>query len=264
MNRLLWSLLVFIFILLLAACGTNEQSQQNSETSSSEDQVAEIPEVEVKFGEKPLPVKEKTTIEAAVTQGGEPVEDADYVDFEIWNDSQGQESSKTIEAEHTGDGIYTIEYTFDSSGTYQVIAHTQVGDLHTMPQVEVKVGEEQSATSDDSSSHSHDDSHAHDDMNEKFMVHFMKEDGFIAGEETQLTTHINQMEQPFEDGLVRFEISSEQMDKHLYVDAKEQEPGEYTAAHTFPAAGDYTITIHYEKPDQDIHGHQEESIEVTE
>ncbi|SFF93132.1 YtkA-like [Halobacillus alkaliphilus] len=264
MNRLLWSLLVFIFILLLAACGTNEQSQQNSESSSSEDQVAEVPEVEVKFGEQPIPVKEKTTIEAAVTQANEPVEDADYVDFEIWNESNGQESSKTIEAEHTGDGIYEIEYTFDSSGTYQVIAHTQVGDLHTMPQVEVVVGEEQSSTSDNSSSHSHEDSQDHNDMKEKFMVHFMKEEGFKAGEETQLTTHINQMEQPFEDGLVSFEISSDQMDKHLYVDAEEQEPGEYIASHTFPAAGSYTITIHYEKPNQDIHGHQEETIEVTE
>ncbi|MGP4075390.1 FixH family protein [Halobacillus sp. K22] len=264
MNRLKWSPLVFIFILLLAACGTDAQNQQNSESGSSEDQVAEIPEVKVSFGEQPLPIKEKTTIEAAVTQGNEPVEDADYVDFEIWNESNGQESSKTIEADHSDDGVYKIEYTFESAGTYQVIAHTQVGDLHTMPQVEVQVGEEQSSTSGDSSSHSHDDSQGHEDMKEKFMVHFMKEENFQAGEETELTTHINQMEQPFENGIVRFEISSEQLDKHLYVEAKEQEPGEYTATHTFPTAGSYTITIHYEKPEQDIHGHQEETIEVVE
>lgn len=244
---------VFLFIILLlvvSACSANNNEQDSSSAEES-NKAAEVPEVQVEFEHEPLPVNKETTIQASVTQGGEPVPDAEYVKFEIWNSEDGQDSSETFKANHTESGVYTITHSFSKEGTYQVIAHTQVDDLHTMPQNEVAVGQQAEASG-----------HEHGDSSGKFMVHLMTEQTFKAGEASTLTTHINHMEEPFSEALVRYEISSDQMEKHFYIDAEEKEPGEYTANYTFPEPGSYTINIHYEKPAEDIHGHQKENIEV--
>ncbi|MEC3883831.1 FixH family protein [Halobacillus sp. HZG1] len=244
-------LLSIIFLLVISACSSNN-NEQDSTAAEENNKVAEIPEVQVNFEHEPLPANDDTTIQAIVTQGGEPVPDAEYVEFEIWYSEEGQDSSDTIKAKHTEDGVYTINYSFDKEGTYQVIAHTQVGDLHTMPQNEVAVGQQAEASG-----------HDHGDSSGKFMVHLMTEQTFRAGETSTLTAHINHMEEPFSEALVRYEISSDLMEKHTYIDAEEEEPGEYTANYTFPETGSYTINIHYEKPAEEIHGHQKEMLEVV-
>lgn len=249
MKKLLLSILLLI---LMSACSVSNEENNTSTQNDQTNAAAELPEVEVEFEHEPIPVNKETTIKAMVTQGDEPVPDAKYVKFEIWNSQDGQDTSETHEANHVESGTYEIQYTFEKEGTYQVIAHTQVDDLHTMPQKEVAVGQEGQASSQD-----------HSENSGKFMVHLMTEHPFKAGENSTLTTHINHMEDPFSDGEVKFEISSEQMDKHIYVDTEESELGEYTATYNFPDPGAYTINIHYEKPEQDIHGHQEEKIEVV-
>ncbi|WP_226585001.1 FixH family protein [Halobacillus litoralis] len=243
----------FIFLacalicLFITACSSEEK------TPSSEDEnTAEIPEVEVTFEQTPLPVNKETTIKAKVTQGGEPVTEASYVKFEIWKNSKGQDSSETIEAQHEASGIYKIKQTFNEEGTYQIIAHTQVDDLHVMPQKEVTVGKQTQSSVEH-----------HEDTNGRFMVNLMTDQVFKAGEESTLITHINHMEDPFTEAEVRFEISSDNLDKHIFIDAEENELGEYESTYTFPQAGQYTINIHYEKPAEEIHGHQEQTVEVT-
>ncbi|GGF24503.1 hypothetical protein GCM10010954_24250 [Halobacillus andaensis] len=246
--------IIFISIIFLAACGTS----QDNESSSEEDEEIVQPEVEVVFEDEPLPVGEETSIQAIVTANNDPITDADYVEFEIWNDAQGEDESETIEAEHQEEGLYEINYSFDEDGTYQVIAHTQARNVHTMPQVEVQVGEEQS-------SHEHDmeEESRHDHDEKEFTVHFMKDEDFSSNEDSELMTHIEQDGEPFEEGEVSFEISSNQLDKHEFIDAEEVEPGAYRAAFEFPSTGDYLINVHYEKPEEDIHGHKEEEIIVN-
>ncbi|CDQ20433.1 FixH family protein [Halobacillus karajensis] len=244
---------VFIVVVLLfiSACSTSN-TEDHSSTADDQNAAAELPEAKVDFEHEPIPANEKTPIKATVTQGGEPVPDAEYVKFEIWHDSDGQDASKTIKAEHEEDGVYQIMHTFKKEGTYQVIAHTQVDDLHVMPHHEITVGEQAEASG-----------HDHGNNSGKFMVHLMEEQTFQAGNESTLTTHINHMEEPFSNGQVRFEISSDQSDKHTYVEAEEEELGEYTATYTFPEPGSYTINIHYEKPEEEIHEHKKETIDVV-
>lgn len=260
MKKLLYSFL--LATLVLSACGTDseeENSTQGNDNEAEETETAPAPEVEVVTGDEPLPVNEEVTLQAKVTQGGEPVEDAESVDFEIWNEKDGKENSETLESTHTENGIYEIQYTFKKAGAYQMYAHTQVGDVHTMPKVTVQVGEEMDTEETaEESSHEHGDHSA-----QEFMVHLMTKQGFTAGEENKLTAHINRMEQPFEDAKVRFEISSDQLDAHKYIDAEETKAAEYTSTFNFPTAGKYIVTVHYEKPNKEIHGHEEVEIEVN-
>ncbi|MCP3030215.1 FixH family protein [Halobacillus sp. A1] len=251
------SLLSLLFFLtFLAACGSSEE-----ENSSNEEEMFQ-PEVEVNFEEEPLSVNEQASIQAIVTSNGEPVNDADYVEFEIWSDEEGEDESETIEAERVDEGQYETAYTFDTSGTYQVIAHTQARDVHTMPQVEVQVGEASEGESDGEHSHSEDTEHDHGSG--EFTVHLMTAENFTAEESSELMTHIQQNDSPFEKGEVTFEIRSDQLEKHEFVEAEEDEAGEYTADYEFPSEGEYVVNVHYEKPEEEIHGHKEESIEVKE
>ncbi|MFG6149782.1 FixH family protein [Halobacillus sp. B23F22_1] len=248
-------LIIFTCIILLAACGTS----QDNESASEEDTEIVQPEVEVVFEDEPLPISEETSIQAIVTADDEPIIDADYVEFEIWNEAEGEEESETIEAEHQEEGLYEIDYTFEESGTYQVIAHTQARDVHTMPQVEVQVGDKKQT------GHEHDmeEESNHDHGKNEFTVHLMKEEDFLSNEDSELLTHIEQDGKPFEEGEVSFEISSDHLDKHEFIDAEEGESGAYRAAFTFPSAGEYLINVHYEKPNEEIHGHKEEEISVN-
>ncbi|UOR13387.1 FixH family protein [Halobacillus amylolyticus] len=265
MKKIISSIMLVALITILAACGSSSEGEENN---ASENKEPVMTEVEVKFEEEPLPVKEESVIKAVVTQGEEKVTGADSVEFEIWHTQSGQEKSDTIAAEHTESGVYEAAYTFDKPGTYQVIAHTQARSMHVMPQVEVQVKGDEAAKEEsghDQGKEGHaskEDSHGHGHSN--FMVHFMKDQEFKAAEDSTLTAHINHKEQPFEEAMVKFEISSAQLDKHKFIPAEETNPGEYTSAYTFSSAGEYTVTIHYEKPDQEIHGHQEETIQVSE
>ncbi|UOQ43803.1 FixH family protein [Halobacillus salinarum] len=245
-----------VLLLLLAACGSQEVKDQTGDTDEG---AVTKPHVEVKFDEEPLPVNKETTIQAIVTQDGEEVTDAEKVEFEIWKKSDGQDTSEMIEAENQGNGAYAITYSFDSEGTYKVYAHTTANDVHVMPLVEVEVGKEHGKKGNTEEEHS--DDHKHSEGKE-YTVHFMNDAEFKTGKPSQLTAHIKHGEKPFTGAQVRFEISSYQMDKHEYVDAKEDEDGEYTGTYTFPSAGDYTVKVHYEKPKEDIHGHQESQVNV--
>jgi hypothetical protein len=123
--------LIFLVFILSACSSQEEQSIQSN-------QVPKLVKVEVKLNPEEAKAKQEVEIQAIVTQDNEPVEDADDVKFEIWK--EGDEQHETIEASHTGNGVYAINKTFLKEGIYNIIAHTNARDLHTMPKVQVTIG----------------------------------------------------------------------------------------------------------------------------
>lgn len=129
MRKLTFSMILLLIVGLVAACGGNNSHDHESD---------ELVPLEVEFT-----VPETTTagetveLHAFVTYGDEDVTDANVV-FEIW-EVNDEDNSVKIDAENNGDGSYTIDYTFDEPGTYEMYAHTDAHDLHTMPKRQVVV-----------------------------------------------------------------------------------------------------------------------------
>lgn len=125
MRKLTLAMMVFLIVGIVAACGGKSGSD-------------ELLSLEVDFT-----VPETTTagetveLHAFVTYGDEDVTDANVV-FEVW-EVNDEENSVKIDATNNGDGSYTIDYTFDEPGTYEMYAHTDAHDLHTMPKKQVIV-----------------------------------------------------------------------------------------------------------------------------
>lgn len=120
MYKFIWMLLIAA---LLAGC------------SQAKEPDLPVP-VTAEFQLEPEKVKagEITTIRVLVRQGDKPVHDAQEVEFEIWRD--GQEKHDTVQAEHQGDGMYSIKERFHEPGKYFVIYHVTARDIHVMQQVE--------------------------------------------------------------------------------------------------------------------------------
>src|SRR5699024_1990525 len=120
--------LLFLFILpavLLFACSNNENE--------------ELAFIEVDFvvTEEAIEAGETVELLANVTYGYDIETDA-VVKYEVWL-SGDQDNSETFEATNNGDGSYTADYTFEEAGTYEMYAHTDAQDMHTMPKKEVTV-----------------------------------------------------------------------------------------------------------------------------
>ncbi|QPC48141.1 FixH family protein [Mangrovibacillus cuniculi] len=87
-----------------------------------------------------LAVKEESRLQATISQGGSPVDDADVVDFEIWV-ANNREESVWLSAEQVEKGKYEVTYEFTEDGVYFIQTHVTARDLHVMPVEEVEVGE---------------------------------------------------------------------------------------------------------------------------
>ncbi len=97
-----------------------------------------IPEVEFTVPET-AEVGEPVELHAVVTYDDEMVTDARVV-FEIWEiEDEDLEHSEKFDAENHGDGTYTIEYTFEEAGTYEMYAHTDAKDIHIMPKKQIVI-----------------------------------------------------------------------------------------------------------------------------
>jgi PBP1b-binding outer membrane lipoprotein LpoB len=113
-----------------------QQSTEHQHTNHSEEAEVKAPKVEILAKEHTNP-NQQETISANVYYGEELVDDAE-VTFEI---KKGEEESEKILAELTDTGTYSVNYTFDEPGVYQVTAHTNVKGYHTMPTTAIQVGE---------------------------------------------------------------------------------------------------------------------------
>ncbi|MDC1542042.1 FixH family protein [Candidatus Pseudothioglobus singularis] len=137
MQKKLGILFVSLALMVLAACGTDGETEHEHDHSESSGE--ELTALEVDF-EVPDTVQVGETVElkATVTFGDELVEDADEVLFEVWPQGN-EEDSWEVEGTHQGEGVYTAETTFEEEGTYEAYAHTTARDQHTMPLVSIEV-----------------------------------------------------------------------------------------------------------------------------
>lgn len=253
------SLIIFSFIL----SGCQESDDHKNHQAAAEDEV-KAPRVEI-IAKEHVNKAEKVPISANVYYGEELVDDAE-VTFEI---KLGNDSEK-IEAKRVDKGTYKIDYFFKEDRTYQVIAHTNVKSYHTMPSKDIQVGSSKATTTkehkdDDNMTsegeHEHDEHEGVDHHHSSVNISVDKLTAFQVNEEQLLTTTIQEVDQPFSEAMVRFEIWKDGEEYHHYIDAAEATTkGTYTSSYKFEEAGKYHIVVHVEK--EEVHDHIETSVEV--
>ena len=126
--------MAILCLAIISACG--------GESSESSDPADELLALEVDFiVPEQVDVGETVELLAEVTYGEDLESDA-VVRFEIWEaEDEERENSVMLDAENNGDGTYTAEYTFEEEGTYEMYAHTDAHNLHTMPKKQIIVGD---------------------------------------------------------------------------------------------------------------------------
>ncbi|KKB41531.1 FixH family protein [Bacillus thermotolerans] len=249
MTKLWWLSVLVILAAALSACN----SEPEKETTAPE--TPEPIEVELSVPDQ-ANVNENIQMKAAVSQGGEPVADADEVEFEIWEEGKKDES-QLVEAKNNENGTYEADTAFDRDGVFTIQVHVTARGLHTMPMKSVTVGsgaeKAQTAT---------DEEHSHGEHAEGFSLHFTEPESLQAGGETTLTTHLQMDGSPLEKAQVRYEIwPAEDEHQIQWVDTIEEKPGEYSAAHTFDKSGIFHVQVHVEN-DEGLHEHQEYELNV--
>lgn len=125
-----------IALLLLVACGS---TNDNDQAMNLEEQALLELNVEILTAEDAFEPGVEGKVEIEVTEGDDPVSDADEVLFEVWEHGK-QEDSEKIEGELEGDGKYFLTYMFEEEGIYYVIPHVTARGKHTMPKQEFNVG----------------------------------------------------------------------------------------------------------------------------
>ncbi|WP_342515110.1 FixH family protein [Sporosarcina sp. FSL K6-1522] len=241
-------LLVMAVVLVLAACG--------KEAPPTTTDAVPLPlTVDLTVTEQ-VEVNDTVEMAAVVTQGDEKVEDAQTVEFEVWEEGK-KDASVIIESVNEKNGLYTATTTFDRDGLFHVQVHVTARDMHTMPKKEVTVGT--GMTSEEG--HVSEDEHAHG-QTDGFTMHFANPERVKIDAATELVVHLQLDNKPLEKARVRYEIWQEaNPDQREWAEAKEVAAGEYTVTHTFAEEGALTIQIHVED-DNDLHEHEAYQIVV--
>ncbi|OPX04142.1 FixH family protein [Geobacillus proteiniphilus] len=231
-------------MMIMAAC-TNNNKQ--AETPAVLEVKMDVPDH--------IDLNKPTKLSCVVTYGGEKVDDASEVKFEVWK--HGSSEREMIEAKHDGDGRYSVEKTFTQAGTYSVVAHVTARDMHNMPKKDIVAGNpEQAATADGAGENSQGSAEEH---HHGAVAISLSSRSFEAGKPAALTVHLTKDGKPFTNATVRFEIWQAN-NKHEFVDADEKGNGEYEAVATFANKGTYSVKVHVEA-DQ-LHEHQVEQVTV--
>ncbi|PLS18211.1 hypothetical protein CVD28_07940 [Bacillus sp. M6-12] len=123
--------LVIIFTLILNACTLKQDVAQLYKE------------------EKPLQIEIITpenfssdhigTVKAILTQDGKPIENPDFVHFEIWK-QDGSVNYGMEEANEEGKGTYSMNKSFKSEGLYFIKVHASSNGSIIMPQKQFIVG----------------------------------------------------------------------------------------------------------------------------
>lgn len=147
-----------MMVLWISACnGTdspnNDQANdQNKQTHQQENKISTEPlKVEIEMPDQ-LPVKQEIVLKARLTQGNEPVNDAQEVEFEVWKANQ-KKQSEMINGSLEKDGVYTAKKTFQEDGVYYVQAHATARGMHVMPVKKLIIGKGGEESEQESSSH---------------------------------------------------------------------------------------------------------------
>ncbi|WP_162595946.1 FixH family protein [Bacillus sp. CGMCC 1.16541] len=239
--------MVALSFTFLTACG-----QDGEQTNTVGDNEPKMLEVNLS-GPENANVNEEVAFKAAITYGTDPVNDADEVQFEVWENSK-KEDSEIIEAKHEGDGVYSITKAFETEGVYTVQSHVTAKSYHNMPKTNIVIGNPSEALVEDS--HSKEAEHHHHGASISLTPNVA-----VKGEETILSATVKVEEQSLPEADVRFEIWKDGTDKHDWVNAVEQkESNSYDAPYTFGEEGTYYVQVHVEN-DAGLHEHT--TIEVS-
>jgi hypothetical protein len=238
---------VFVFFSLFIVLAGCSQTDEESEPVSA-NKVPDMIEVIIQTPETIHP-NEEVVIEVLVTQGDEKVDDANEVKFEIRK--SGQDELEMLDGIHQGNGIYSVEKTFDADGTYIVIAHVTARDMHNMPKKEIIIGTPDQALAEDQS---HDHGHSH------VSIELQTNETFTVNKKATLSAKILNEGKSLEDAIVSFEVWQANQENRDFIDATEGSGGEYNATKTFSTPGTYEVKVHVKT--EKIHEHQQESIKV--
>ena len=130
-----WLMSLIAVPILLFGCSSEEVVDTNTETI---DPATLEVVVDILTPEQVSP-NETVELVAHVSQNGENIDDADSVEFEVW-ESGFRDESQMIKGELDAEGVYKAEITFDHDGVYYMFAHTTARGLHVMPKQQIMVG----------------------------------------------------------------------------------------------------------------------------
>lgn len=126
------SVLIIMAAVLFIASGCSDSAHD------ANNDVLDIIDVKIKTSPDKLVLNQPLTISATISQGGNRVNDAKEVEFEVWK--WGEKNHETRKGKPQGVGVYSIERTFTSDGIYYVIAHVSARGMHNMPRRQLIVG----------------------------------------------------------------------------------------------------------------------------
>ena len=136
------------FFCIMVGCSVNDRLSGD---------MIELIKADLMLPEK-VDINQKKKFQVKVTQANIPVEEADKVQFMVWNYKDGRSGeflklidriedmddlSKygAINARHIGEGVYEIESTIQQSGIYYIQAHVTYEAVHAMPRTSFVAGE---------------------------------------------------------------------------------------------------------------------------
>lgn len=144
-KRWMIGMLSLVLMVALSACGgTEESTEKKDEKAHKEEEkhdmhdseeVKDVPKVEMTFPEE-VKSGENIRIQVKIMQEDQPVNDADDVQFEIWEKGADKEDHEKIVAKRTGEGVYSIEKAFEKAGDYKVMYHVTARGSHVMKPAE--------------------------------------------------------------------------------------------------------------------------------
>lgn len=211
MNKLKWSIVVVFVAMFLTACSKEDEIL-------GEDYIPLMVDVELNTPEQ-VEVGEEVKIDTYVSQGGEAIEDAEEVIYEVWEESKKVES-QMIPATNDGKGHYSMKETFPHDGIFHVQVHVTARNLHVMPVQKIQVGEgavyEEEVKSDTSA--------------------YIQTNDVESGKEETLIVHLTRKGVPLKEAPVEFFIHEGEQ-QPIPIEVNEKDRGEYQAVYTFKQPG---------------------------
>lgn len=113
--------LVFLMIPILSGCLPSNEVDEFA-----------FPEVSFTISSAEVNVGEPILFDAFVSVEGKPIVDADRVEFEVWHEDEEDGEHESILIDHSGEGHYKLEKSFDKPGTYYIYYHIDTMALHLM------------------------------------------------------------------------------------------------------------------------------------
>ncbi|WP_026691253.1 FixH family protein [Alteribacter aurantiacus] len=252
--------------MLVTACG---QEEENGNESATDEQNFGPIEVEVLMDEEGDPGDWE--LQALVTQGDDPVNDADEVTFEVWRQGQ-KEDSDMLDYEDVTDGVYTASYTFEDEDVYYVVPHVTARDMHVMPTHQIIIGDAEVKEEEEEHDHDHDDEHDHSDGDGEH-DHGDHDHSHHHSDALEITSNFDELShgdaieltimedhEPLEDARVRLEMWKHGDEAREWVEMEEAGDGVYRVTFEFEETGDYHVVVHIEN--DELHEHIDDTFVI--